>query len=730
MQLLLKNDVFDGIDGCTYRVISPSRVPNCGWVINLSQAHQWPVERDFGVLRNHKASAGQRQTHTLPEFAFYSEKARARAREAYDAIKPLLFNPDGSENREIFDDTTRSRLVRARADELGISKTTLYGYLNKWWTLGQSRYALLPGSALNGKKQAAGTVGRGRTPEDSRYAIFQMGPDDIKWAKDIIRRQYIKREHTSLENIHNDLLKERYSSVDGNGSSFLLPEGERPSIYQFRHVLKKHFTPEQVRRGKKGDKNFDRENKPMVGSALEECAGVGHIYEIDATILDVFLVSIANRAHIIGKPTLYLIYDRKSRLCVGFYIGLENASWTGAMLAILSIAADKRALCNKYGIPYDPADWPADGIFPAKFLGDRGEMASRNSDRICEGMESTISNTQALLPIGKGLVECGFMKTHADIKDVAPGYEPPMNAIKRRAKKYHLDAALTLDECASLILSAIIKHNKYVMDDYPLSPDYVLAGCTASPKAIWEHDIVSNSGSVSRYTYDYLHRQLLPQGEATVTQDGIRFRNCFYYCANETVRQWVIQAGMGASFKVRCSYDLRLIDNIIVYGLDGSSFTCSLTGDSKRYIGYSFAEVGYIEKRKRLANKDQESAKAQAKADHRAHSKAVSGHAVKSTRQSVKAANLGTRSARRKDTAPAREAEKKARRQDETRLPSVDNGSNVIPMHSPRTTAVDTGSMEQVSIPPLNNTPAPKRSAVQNMLHHKYLEKSNEPVHR
>ncbi|WP_321910291.1 hypothetical protein [Paraburkholderia sp. J11-2] len=186
---LLKNDIFDGNDGCQYRVVKTTSV-NAGWVINLSQARQWPVERDFGVLRSH--SPRTTTSHKSPDFAFYSERARSRANAAYEAIRPLLLNEDGTENTDILCESKRSKLVRARAHELKISKTTIYRYLNLWWTQGQSKLVLIPGSARNGKSKPIGTMGRGRPSPDSQYKTFQMGLDDVKTAKAFIQERYVK----------------------------------------------------------------------------------------------------------------------------------------------------------------------------------------------------------------------------------------------------------------------------------------------------------------------------------------------------------------------------------------------------------------------------------------------------------------------------------------------------------------------------------------------------------
>ncbi|BCZ81693.1 hypothetical protein PTKU64_53680 [Paraburkholderia terrae] len=732
MQALLKNDIFNGNDGCQYRIVRASS-PTTGWVLNLSEAHSWPVERDFGVLRSHSQVNGQSTNCAkLPDFAFYSDKARNRANAAYEAIKPLLFSADGTENADILDESKRNQLVRARADELGISKTTVYGYLKKWWSLGQSRYALIPGSSINGKNQKPGTAGRGRKPEDGRYSVFQMGDADINIAKQFLEKRYIKKEHASLSDVYIELLKKHYAFRDGNGANVLRPSGEHPSIHQFRNVLNKYFSREEIKRGKVGDKNFEREHNPMVGSALEEAVAPGHIYEIDATILDVFLVAVANREKIIGKPTLYLIYDRKTRLCVGFHLSLENASWIGAMQAILSIAADKRTLCEKYGQPYDPAHWPADGIFPAKFLGDRGEMASRNSDRICDGMQATISNTQALLPIRKGLVESGFAVIHRAIMNDAPGYEPPREAKKRRAKKYHLDAALTLDECTSLILGAIIKHNTTVMRRYPLSPDKVLAGWNAVPTQLWRNETVQHGCAGARYTHDYLHLQLLPRAaddkKPLVTQDGIKFRNCTYKCDdNKTVRNWIVTAGLKGSFELNCSYDPRLVDHIIVYGTDGKPHKCELAEDSDRFTGYSFAELEFVLAVERRNKKLLEDATKQATAER----KEVAEMIVKAAKTATKQALTGAaRSARKKDNAPARDFEMTNRRHDEVNMPPTGDGAriggNVIPLPSSNLVG---GNAHQQPRTTLDAAAERPRSAIDDLLRRKAQEKTNELAH-
>lgn len=701
MSTVIKNVLLQGTDDQRYRVISVDTGGRRGWVYPLDDANGWPLYRDFGVLTGHanvkqiKASGAG----TAPALAFYSKSSQDRARQAHEQIKPLLDNP------EIFGSIKRGTLVKTRAKELQVSPTTLYRYLRLYWRNGQTMLALMPdfpkiGHALKGR-----TANRGRRPADDKYEVFQMTPADVDNVKKAIRAHYLNGEISTLAGAHRRMRRDSYSYLDGNGVSYLLPDGECPSIHQLRHVARTHFSLEEVKRKKHGDKKFDKEFGLHLNSALEECIGIGHIYEIDATIADVFLVALADHASIIGKPTLYLIYDRWSRMITGFYVGLESASWTGAMVAILSIATDKRALCARFNVPYREEDWLADGVYPQKFLGDLGEMVSKDSYRICDGMEITVSNTQSLHPQRKGTVECGFNLLHASIAEVVPGYEPPFTQMKRREKRYDRDASLTLDEFTTIVLKSIIAHNRGVMKGYDLNPVQVLAGTPAVPNQLWADDIVRRSGALAQYDYDYLHLQLLPQDDAIVTKDGIAFRHCFYDSEDTRVGEWLMQASVRKRFKLKCSYDRRLADSIFIYDANDSSapIECKLVGDSEKYRGYSFDEVEYIERKRKLVNFDAKYESDNARADLEAQTIAISKSATERRRV---AANGMSRSGRRADTKRAREAERAVRRAQEAGLPPFVNQapSNVIPMPD-RAAQPHPSSLTQDSAPNPERTP-------------------------
>jgi putative transposase len=661
---LLKNDIYETKAGTRFRLLSVSEDGTNAWVVNISDKGTWPRSCSYAGLMERLEAKDIWVVSASNERAlsWYSKAAKMRQKEAWETIAPLV------ESKAVFDAKHRGPMVAAHAELTGRSATTINKYLRAYWIGGQTQEALLPRFADIGMTQFQGTAGRGRRPLFDAYDVYQMDQKvDDENVRAAVKKHYLNGEVSTLRDAWLKMIRERYSVIDGNGEAFARPSGERPSYRQFLTVAKRLFPLEAVLRGKKGDKDFERDHNMRIGSALAEAVGVGYIYEIDATIADVYLVAQANRSKIIGKPTLYLIYDRYSRLCVGFYVGLENASWEAAMQAILTLAEDKVALCAKYGVEYDPRDWPADKVFPQRFLGDRGEMISRFSNRVCDGMESTIENAPGLAPQRKGTVECGFKMTHSLIKVSTPGYEPPSNVTRRRGKHYETDACLTLEEFIKIILLAIIAHNRREMKNYPLPPDSVLRGELPIPRDIWADDIIHRAGSVSRYTEEHLRSQLLPRGQATVTGQGISFKGCFYTCSEAIERGWFV-SGERRRFKVEVSYDRRLVDTIIVHDPRNArhSYESELTTTSARFRGYSFAEVNYIQSaaKKRLSDHADEAI--QETIELRSKIEDVATPALKEMRT---VSNGKSRTARKADIAVDRLVEKRSRRSKEAAIP-------------------------------------------------------------
>lgn len=585
--MLFQNDIFVGADGERYRVLTVETPQDRVWVIALDNVHAWPEPRTWSSIAQRQALATQ--TNEQPQLTFsVSPAQKDRADQAYKALQPLL-----DKVPSIYIPAHRSRVLKEHAERSGVSEPTLRKYLREYWQGGQTR------SALHGKWHKCGNTtsitvkanARGRKPVHGAYAIFNID-DSVKAKFEDASNWYLKDERRTITAAYNYLLRNHFSRPDGNDSLFINLMGERPTLRQFDYHLRKHYPIEARLRARKGEKDFERDHRAKLGSARFDCQGVGDIYEIDATIADIFLVAKGDRNRIIGKPSVYIIIDRRSGLITGFYVGLENASWTAARLAILSIVADKADLCRRYGVAYDSGDWPAHRIMPRQFYADRGEMISAASSQIVSGLNSIVTNIPSLRPDWKPFVECGFKLMHQALAEHTPGFDPASNFTKRRGKHYEKDACLTLPEFTTIMVEHIIAHNRRPKKELDLSTSELMSEVIPAPLELWNFDIQTRSGYLSRSSELEAQFELLPTEQATVTEKGIHFQHCYYTCAEAIKKGWFVQ-GRKKRFTVDISYDPRSMDTIYIHdGTDKKYIRADLTEVSQRkYGGLSVKEV-------------------------------------------------------------------------------------------------------------------------------------------
>lgn len=660
-----KNEVFE-LDGERFRVLRPASGSKSIWCISLDSEFAWPIALPEVEIADLPSLVLEEGTQGTP-----SEARRRKCDASWARLEPLL----RANEHDLYDSRLRNRLIVEYAQKMDCSVGTLRKDLRRYWQRGQTKLALMPGYDKSGsRKEVEGdgmlaiTAGRGRTPR-AGHPVYQLTSADAAHMKRVIEETYIKDKRLTVVDAYTELVNKHFRYADGNQQLFLNHQGERPSLRQFHYFLKKHFNIEVRLRGREGNKDFERDHRKVLGTVLADCLGVGHFFEIDATIADVYLVARDDRSKIVGKPTFYLIIDRKSHLIVGFYLGLENASWTAALQAILSISEDKRALCERYGVEYDPADWPAHQVFPIEFLGDLGEMISEPSTQIAEGLQGTVTNVPGLRPDWKSVVESGFRLTHNAIRPITPAYDPPWNATRRRGRHYEKDACLTVKEFGNLILNAIILSNRREMRDYPLAPSELMAGVRPSPIELWNHGILTRAGLLTRFSEETVRFALLRKEAARVTEHGIEFRGCFYSSQEAIAQKW-FETARKRRFHVTVSFDTRLVDQIYVHALDGKSqpHVATLTTRSEAYSGLSFEEVHYLEKLREKVRGEADEQRLQIRLDLRNRTAPV----VDNAKAELKAlGNKKSRSARRADTKPARAQERQLERQETAKLKST-----------------------------------------------------------
>lgn len=719
--MLVKNDVFKDEHGHLRRLLAVDEKTDTAWVYRIAERNAFPQRTSWRELRRrHEAGALKTITELGPDETLSEEvrqlkafELRVRAAnvageaatkcldERWQRIAPLVSDPG------ILDSHSRGPLVANRAKELKCSQQTLVANLRLYWAGGQEPAALtgyLRAEPRAGNKTVA-TAGRGRRPLAEGSYSYPMTERDCANVEAALKKHYLRDKRRTLASAFQRMLEDRYSETDGNGQRSILPPGHRPSFRQFRYVANKAMSLEQRLRGREGDKNFERDHRARLGTVMEDCLGPGHMYEVDATIADCYLVSAERRQRIIGKPTLYLIVDRFSRLIAGFAVTLENASWAAGRLAVLSLCDDMKEVCARYGVDYDAADWPAQGFAPEVLLADRGEFISKASDQLTSGVNIQVANLPSCRPDWKPLVECGFKLVHQSLADVDPSYDPTANALKRQNNPYYKGACLTLHEFTRVILLAIIKHNRAPLRGYPLSAEARAAGVNPAPRNIWAFEAPRRSGALRRLSKEIAQFALLPTDQASVSDRGIQFGGCLYSCDHAIEKGWFV-AGRKRRFKVTVSYDSRRVDAIYVHDKEnpGGYFVATLLESRQRFQGMSFAEVKAAQCMDLEDERIHEQQRRQVISDFHAEADKTVDSAKKATKLVTKGVS---RSARRADTKLDRSAElREERNRTAAPLPGMDNAdppkspAKVIPLNSaargaPEETASPEGAPRQ-----------------------------------
>lgn len=250
---------------------------------------------------------------------------------------------------------------------------------------------------------------------------------------------------------------------------------------------------------------------------------------------------------------------------------------------------------------------------------------------------------------------------HQIIAPHAPAHTPDSETRQRRSVNRDRDVALNLFEMLRIIVCAIIAHNKTPQDGYPLSIEQVADGVRPIPRELWAHSIQRRMGVLDRMDFDKVRAELMPRDKATISEDGILFKDLYYSCPEARARGWLVE-GRRKRKPVEIAFDYRLVDKIVVYSPNGSgeSFVAELEGDSKTFQGMSFAEVDlHFKGVKRILASGAEE-KRNAQYAYRQLTQSTIDNAVDETNDAVQG---NSRSSRKADTADAREAELRSERE-------------------------------------------------------------------
>ncbi|MDY4544291.1 MAG: DDE-type integrase/transposase/recombinase [Bacilli bacterium] len=347
----------------------------------------------------------------------------------------------------------------------------------------------------------------------------------------------------------------------------------------------------------------------MVGNSLDDALSPAELYQIDSTILDVYIVSKLNRNLIIGRPVLYLVIDVYSRLITGINVTIEPFnSYEGVKEALINAMSDKAKYCEKFGIKINSDEWNVKCI-PSRILADRGELLSKNIENAISNLGIMIQNTPPYRGDMKGIVEKAFERIHSYIKPFCDGVvENKFNKVERGEEDYRLKANLTLEEITKIIIKCVLFHNNHhVLNNYEGDGLNISNDIPKIPNKIWEYGVKEKKGLLKELSEDVVRINLLNNKEASVTAKGVRV-NGLYYVSSWTLDEgWFQKARMDGVFKVKISYDPNDLSSIYYIKENGTDFDeLKLVSYQEQYKNLGEEELKQVIEYEKKLNKEAE----------------------------------------------------------------------------------------------------------------------------
>lgn len=494
---------------------------------------------------------------------------------------------------DCYDRKIRSRYIAAKSEEAGVTRKQVQRYLYRYWAGGMTKYALCPQYEKRGAPGKSRNSGKkiGRPVQYPRSnAGVKIGSQELLYIQEAIEKHYTKHTKYSLRYAYREMLKAHYTdAVTGTLAEAYPTESQfRYHAHQFVDVKKRA-----------GAVAYNKDMRGITGSSRQEADGPGDLYQIDATIADVYLVAHDDRQAVVGRPELYFVTDVFSRMIVGFYTCLESASWDNARSALLNAFTDKVAFCEQYGIQITEEQWPCKGL-PRALAVDNGELISKASNAIIEGLGITVKNEPAWRPDLKGIVESRFRLLNLETKAKLPGSVLP-DFRQRGAPDYRLDATLTLTDFTKIVIYFVLDHNRRQMERHPQPlPDILKDSVPAIPLVLWQWGITHRPEACGRWSRSCCrwhcpsgHRPPSRRGESSSMRSSINVRQRWR-------RIGFPRRGSSAAGRIDIAYHPSAMERIYWLKKNGEPEECTQTEDSRsRYSGDTLEEIDWMQRRQK-----------------------------------------------------------------------------------------------------------------------------------
>ena len=353
-------------------------------------------------------------------------------------------------------------------------------------------------------------------PQSKAEKELTQDEKNMRWA---LNKFFYTKNKNSLMTAYTLMLKEKYCDQQGQlGAAY-------PTFDQFRYFYRKTKKMQQYYISRDGIKDYQRNNRPLLGDGVQQFAPAVGVGMLDSTICDIYLVDDGGK--LVGRPVMTACVDAFSGLCMGYSLGWQGGTYSLRQLT-LNIIADKQEWCSKHGVFIEPHEWDSNKL-PGVFVTDMGSEYKGDTFSQVTELGVKIVNLPPFRPELKGMVEKFFdvvqnaYKKHLKGKGVIePDYQ------ERGAHDYRKDACLTLREFEQIILHCIVYYNSSRVVNFPFTEEMLSDGVKPNSSSIFAWGKKQMGANFISVTPQKLIQTLLPRTTGTFTRKGLRVHGLRY----------------------------------------------------------------------------------------------------------------------------------------------------------------------------------------------------------
>lgn len=469
----------------------------------------------------------------------------------------------GADRDKLLEKQERVDVIARMAKATGRPKITVRRMLHRVLRAGRHLHGLcmdFVGRGARGVKQKVGTTKRGRKAKPGSITTNRAASDFRARIESAVLERVIEGKE-SIPAAYRKMLAEQFSRIttapNGKVKTEILPESEIPTLKQFRTI-----SNELQHQGVKKTRLTAAIER--TGTAKDGVLGPGYRYEIDATGGRLELVSEFDLDQPIGSANAYGLLDVWSTACVGGAMGVFNAGYKAAQVAMFNTFTSKKDLCARWDIEIEDEAWPCHHV-PRFIMADRGELVSDASDALPAEFNTIIQNAKPYGPQMKGTIERWFhgLKS-SDIRKLV-GFGRKMGRMQRDPK---LDAALTRYDAMRAFLLLAINYNHQAAPVSAIPPQMIEQGYERISRiTLWQWGMRNLISCARIEDPGFIYTSLLRKVDAAIRENGLFVEGIKYMSPELRTSGLLMRAAKYGAIAVQATVD-DFLGNTIWYRTD------------------------------------------------------------------------------------------------------------------------------------------------------------------